>query len=578
VPVVTQAFLAVLALAMVSAGVRVELPPVPPLPSSGFPKTSSVEPFARELVARIPPAQLEARLIAEPELIPPVLRNLGSALMTADGKLRGALEPYLIALANEHARRVAPRFSKNDLRILVSLQVVDPIRFQQDSDFRARVTALLPRMLDPSVPAIVRERCLDELNATVGIDFDTAEATAVAWGLAPRASGTRRIAYDAKKLRMPDDVSEPIVASIFSIQSQYFTPVEARAFLSAVRAASPKRRIVVLGDAEIRAATEGLEIDFIDAHLREYSPWPRDPFIMAHATDGVVLVNRPNLQPEREEDANMARALVQGLPDSIASNVRWTVAPVPFHNGHVLLTPAAAWISIHTVEIRALQILGVTRVPVASFETAEGVERYLGAVRKAAKELESVYGRPVRFVHPLQASPDLMWRLGGGAGFDLDSLVTILPKGALVGDLTLGTKVARSADWSAAQAAYGLLTKDGAKIADGQRTPDNLALQTFLDTVAAHLAANGFAVRRLPLINVPASLVENGRGDFLLTWNNVVLEGKRAEGFASLLAAGDDLAKTAFAESGHRLELYPPLSRSVVLSGGYRCASNHLRQ
>lgn len=562
---------------MVPAQAPVELPPLPPLPSSGFPATSTVEPFARELVARVPPARLEAKLIADPASIPPVMRSLGSALMTSDAKLRASLEPYVIALARQHAKRVAPRFSSTDLRILVSLQVVDPVRFQEEAAFRARVTSLLPRMLDATTPSVVRERCLDELNATVGIDFDMAETIAVAWGLARRASASKRIAYAPGKVRMADDVSEPIVASIFSIQSRFFTSAEVRAFLSAVRAASPKRRIVVLGDAEIRACAKDLGIDFIDAHQREYSPWPRDPFIIARSTDGVVLVNRPNLQPEREEDANMARALVQGLPDSIAKDVRWTVAPVPFHNGHVLLTPAAAWISVHTVEIRALQILAVARVPVEWFDTPEGVERYLAAVRKAAKELESLYGRPVRFVHPLEASPELMWRLGGGAGFDLDSLVTMLPKAALVGDLTLGASVARDADWSAAQSAYGLLTKDGAKIADAQRTPKNVALQTFLDTVAAHLAANGTAVQRIPLIQVPVTLVENGRADFLLTWNNVVLEGQRAEGFASLLAEGDAIAGKAFAKAGHRLELYPPLARSIVLNGGYRCASNHLR-
>lgn len=576
-PVVTKALIAILALSLAWAGDR-ELPPIPPLPSSGFPKTPAVEPFARELVARIPPEELEATLIAEPELIPPVLRNLGSALMTSDENLRASLEQYLKSLAKQHAKRVAPRFSKNDLRILVSLQVVDPVRFQEDPTFRARVTPLLPRMLDASVPAVVRERCLEELNSAVGIDFETAESVAVAWGLAQRTSGSQRVAFAGNELRIPDDGSEAIVASIFSIQSRYFSAAEARAFLSAVRAASPKRRIVVLGDTEIRAAAEGLQVDFIDARLRGYSPWPRDPFIVARSATGVVLVNRPNLQPEREEDANMARAVAQGLPESIASDVRWTVAPVPFHNGHVLLTPAAAWISIHTVEIRALELLGATRVPVESFGTAQGVERYLVAVRKAAKELESVYGRPVRFVHPLEASPELMWRLGGGAGFDLDSLMTILPGHALVGDLTIGADVARVANWATAQSTYGLLTADGAKIAEAQRTSKNLTLQTFLDTIAAHLSANGFAVRRLPLLNVPSSLVENGEADFLLTWNNVVLEGKRAEGFASLLAEGDALAKTAFARAGHRLELYPPLSRSVVLNGGYRCASNHLRR
>ena len=35
--------------------------------------------------------------------------------------------------------------------------------------------------------------------------------------------------------------------------------------------------------------------------------------------------------------------------------------------------------------------------------------------------------------------------------------------------------------------------------------------------------------------------------------------------------------KKVFEASGYRLDLYPPLVRSVILGGGYRCASNHLR-
>jgi len=45
-----------------------------------------------------------------------------------------------------------------------------------------------------------------------------------------------------------------------------------------------------------------------------------------------------------------------------------------------------------------------------------------------------------------------------------------------------------------------------------------------------------------------------------------------------LLAAGDELARKTFAAAGYRLHLFPPLVRSIVLGGGYRCASNHLRQ
>jgi hypothetical protein len=65
---------------------------------------------------------------------------------------------------------------------------------------------------------------------------------------------------------------------------------------------------------------------------------------------------------------------------------------------------------------------------------------------------------------------------------------------------------------------------------------------------------------------------------YLLTWNNVVLEPGRAEGFASGIANADALARNAFKGAGYELVLFPPLKRSVELNGGYRCASNHVRR
>ncbi|HUP47746.1 MAG TPA: hypothetical protein VNA04_03045, partial [Thermoanaerobaculia bacterium] len=330
---------------------------------------------------------------------------------------------------------------------------------------------------------------------------------------------------------------------------------------------------------------------------RPFTPWPRDPFLAARAGDGaVVFVNRPNAQPKREEDAHFVRAIVSAIPDSLDrewKKARWTVAPVPFHNGHVLLMPDAAWISIHTVEIRALEILGLDRVPVETFHDAEGIKRYVAAVNTAARELEALYRRPVRFVHPLpDAEPlagqiALMQILGGGAGFDLDSLLTLLPRrdgslAALVGDLRLGSRLAREAaatEWQPVHRAYGFAGEAatlGRRIAEAQDMPRTAGLQLFLDLVAAHLDAG-----RLPLLNVPLSLLDDrsalGGTEFLLTWNNVVLEQRRAEGFASLFAPGDAFARRAFADAGYRLELFPPLIRSIVLNGGYRCASNHVR-
>jgi hypothetical protein len=163
---------------------------------------------------------------------------------------------------------------------------------------------------------------------------------------------------------------------------------------------------------------------------------------------------------------------------------------------------------------------------------------------------------------------------------------------------------------------YGLAPPPGElgrRLAAAQGAPRAAALAAFLDLVATGLAGGGLAlaespdgvaaaappatahpapagpaltVYRLPLLLIPKELLA-GRPelpirDFLVTWNNVVVEagadgGARAEGFASGLAGGDEAARRAFAAAGFALDLLPPLPESVLRNGGYRCASNHLR-
>jgi hypothetical protein len=290
------------------------------------------------------------------------------------------------------------------------------------------------------------------------------------------------------------------------------------------------------------------------------------------------------------------------------------VAPVPFHNGQVLLARGAAWISLHTLELRTLALLGLDRVPVASFDTAAGIERYFAAAARAAAELAQLYDRPVRFVHPLPQPPlpadqpggprrlaanrELVERIGGGAGYDLDSIVTLLPPprqgrpAALVASVAAGRSLLSrltARDWDALRRGYDLgpvAPELAPALGAAQQAPAAARLDGFLDLVAAHLAAEGFRVERLPLLVVPVRLLADSEGvsgsEFLLSWNNVVLETTRehrlrAEGFSSLLPAGDAQARIAFAAVGCRLDLLPALVHSIVLNGGYRCASNHLR-
>ncbi len=424
-----------------------------------------------------------------------------------------------------------------------------------------------------------------------------------------RASARER-PYAAGSFAIAGDDEGEIEASLYSLPSAFFTSDEVAALLSAVRRAVPRRALLVLADPAMRQALAarlaGPGVRWLDIHGRRLTPWPRDPLLFARRPDGaVLLLSSPNLQPEREQDSAMARILVGELPEDLDRQWRqatWTTAPVPFHNGQVLLAGGAAWVSLHSLEPRILELMRLPRVPVESFREAAGIDRYLAAARRAAVELEGLYGRPVRFVHPLPESGPLadrvatMQRLGGGAGFDLDSLVTLVPASggpqALVADLDLGRRIlaaSTAAELDEFARLFELSTAGDAlrpRLDGAQAGPRARRLQSFLDMVAGHLAAEEATVRRLPHLLVPLKLLADrgvmDHADFQITWNNTVLErtaaGLRAEGFASGLAAGDAEARRAFEAAGSRLDLLPPLPSSIVLQGGYRCASNHLRR
>lgn len=589
---------------------QVDLPVIPNLPENGWPLPENAEPFARALMARIPAEQFDTTTTANPNILPAILRNLGTALLSRDPSLQNTVKSYATALVRAHARRIPLHFSDDDLHSLVTLQVIDPLRYGEDEEFRRTVDTILPRSLEPSLPEALRRAAVNEINRVAPISFDSAEALALTAGLVARPSRSRYVEFGSANARIATNGTEAIEASIFSINSRFASTAEARRFLSAVRASAPKRRIIVIGDSDMRlglaADLLALNVDFIDNFSRPLTLWPRDPFFIARTPNGqVVFVNRPNLQPGREEDSNMVRILIEGLRDSLDTRwkeARWTTGTTSFHNGQVLLTPQAAWISIHSVEARARQLIGREHVPTEDFVSVAGIASYVKAVRQAAEELSRMVGRPVRFVHelpgtqPLPAQTELTTALGGGAGFDLDSIVTLLPQDggaidALIGDPSLGFKVAAPApanDWLKLQRTYSL--NGGAKsirdaVTQFHSSPVAIGLQRFLDRCAKDFAANGVHVKRLPLLLVPSSLLSigNDRIDnpyFLVTWNNVVLErgvASHAEGFASGFPSGDRTANAAFNAAGYRLALFPPLPRSVVLNGGYRCASNEVR-
>jgi hypothetical protein len=571
--------------------VRVVFPRVPPVPSTGWPEPQVAEPFARELIEDLPPQLFDLAAHSNPELVPAVLRNLATALLSHDAQLQTSMKRYATALVRAHAARMPRDFSEDDLHMLVAFQVLDPLRYGEDDAYRRAVDTILPDSLSPLLPEPLRRADVNELNRVAPINFETAEALAVSAGLV-RASSSRFIANSTVTISTAGN--EPIEASIYSINSRFVKPDEAKRFLTAVRAATPRRRIVVIGDEAMKNVlkNELASIDFVNNFNRPLTPWPRDPFSVARAANGgVVFINRPNQQHNREEDASMVRVLLNGLPKPLDDRwkPRWTTGATSFHNGQILLTPKAIWISMHSVEFRALELLGIDHVPVERFGSAAGIGTYTDAVQRAANELSKLYNRPVRFVHELPHTPQQIATLGGGAGFDLDSIVTLLPHGdgsvdALVGDVSLGTKLAASAnDWQQLEKTYSLTANARDAVIKFQSDPSSIGLQRFLDRCANDLSARGMKVRRLPLLMVPTSLLMNDDDRpetpyFLVTANNVVLEGNRAEGFASGLRLVDSAARATFKSAGYELTLLPVLPRSVVLNGGYRCASNEVRR
>lgn len=468
---------------------------------------------------------------------------------------------------------------------------------------------------------LYRRRVPSPIGALGGVTLTLAALTATAAPVAPpeevpspASVEDRRIEISPDELLYPDELRDPIRASIYSLHSDSFAPEDVLPFLRAAWTAAPEREVVVLTDPEMSehlsppAAEHGAVL--LDDHGRPFSPWPRDPFsVVGRRGGGLVLVDRPFRQPAREADAHMARELARRLPDDLArawGGVHWGRAPIPFHNGHVLMAGGSAWISLHSLEPRILEILELERVPAYTFGTAEGIDRYLEAAERARADLAELYGKPVRLVHPIPKSgptperTERMQRIGGGGGFDLDSVLTLLPAQgdgggdglrALVGDPAAGRHLLAglsSEDWTALASIYDL------EIPHGRPSGALLAYQTsdragglegFLDLVAERLRAAGMTVDRLPLVLVPVRLLEDGERfeheDFLIGWNNAVLAPRngrvRAEAFASGISEGDRLARAAYEAAGVDLVLLPPLVPSVVRNGGYRCASNQVR-
>ncbi len=542
---------------------------------------------------------------------------VGSALPVSAADAGPAAAPVapVEAATAERMRSAASQdgWTPAELDRLASELLVDPLRFATEETFRARVVATVAGSLPPETPAALRDALLTRLSVAPGMSLFDLERIELSWGTAARSSRERWI----ERPLSPDEVAlhqveTPIAASIFSLPGELVDMDSAYEFLAAVRQKAPSREILVIADGATTEALTSraaeLELRLIRTWGRSYSPWPRDPMsLMRSDRLGSVLALRPNRQATRELDSGMGPELIQELPEELdrrLGGLRWGIASVPFHNGNLLPTRDGLWASIHSLEPRILEILEIDRVPVERFAEPTAVAAYLKAADQAARELERFFGAQVELVHGLpETSHDArnvleeMKRLGGGAGFDLDSLVTILSHlggerpTALVGSVSGGRELLErvpDVELETLRATYGLSANGAAldlTLDAAQGLPRALGLEEYLNHVAHHLAAQGFAVRRLPLLLIPTSLLRTPDRypdrEFLVGWNNVVLEvdgqAGRAEGFSSGLAAGDAHARGVFAAAGYQLDLFPPLVESVLRNGGYRCASSHLR-
>lgn len=564
-------------------------------PSAGPPSLS-----AADLESSSPQRQEEA------------LVRLAAAVASQDEDRRKSAWKVLAAWQRERTRRIVtagPPWQAADARRILALMIVDPARFTDDAPFRRRVLDRLPEALPDATPEDLRDLLLEELYTELGhVPFEDSEAIELAWGAARRDSAARRVELGGQELRLPDDF-DPIRATLLSLPSTYVDPTAAARLIDAVRHLAPARRLLTLADPPtIRALERTADDDVIlmPTYGRPFTPWPRDPFSIAEADGGrLVLVERSGIQRGREEDAYMGRELVQSLPqevDEAWGGLRWGRARFFFHNGHILSAGGRLWVSLHSLERQILEILNLERVPVESFATAEGIEAYLTAAHRAAREMEALFGRPVSLVHPLPAAGSLeqrrqlMARIGGGAGLDLDTLLTLLPRRqggltAFVGDLAAGRELVEELageELLAFGQGYAMRREPNElrnALLDYQDSHRARRVESFLDLMSEHLAASGLTVRRLPLLLVPVDLLEDPARftspDFVLGWQNVVLDrrggGVRAEGFASLIRTGDRRARAAYDRAGVPLDLLPPLIGSVVLNGGYRCASHQVR-
>ena len=558
------------------------------------------------LVGDRDPASFERWVESHPQEGIALLGRLAAALGGAvDEPSVGRLTQFLTAAQQARWRRLASSpaaWTDEQVGAFIGLLLLDPQRFRSEPALRRRLFdgwlqgAEQARAAEPDRRAAV----LEGLHR-FDLDILESERLESAWGLAPRAGLDRERHVSSRQVVS----SGPIEATLFSLPASLIDGTRALRFLRAVGAADPGRRLVVLTDGAVFDRLRGQgdpRWTLIHTYGRGYSAWPRDPITLTWRPDGGVhLLARPNRQRLREADQELAVELIQGLPaalDRTWGEPTWERATLPFHNGQLLLTDDSVWLSIHSVEPLVLQATGWEALSPGRLADPAAWTRFRDAALDAARRLAAFYGRTPRWVHPLPEHPSgrYLAAVGGGAGWDLDSLLTVVPgrdsngrdfDGRIwVADPAAGLRAFRAAAPDEQEQLLATYRED-------QNGPFRLSaadaaavagMQAFCDLLARHLAEEGLTVTRVPLLLMQATAPGGaGSRQFTVGWNNLVLrpgQGARtiAEGFASGLPRWDRERIAAAATEEVTLVLYPPLVGSVVRNGGYRCASQHLRR
>lgn len=575
------------------------------------------------------PEEFETRLSRDPVFARKIIPQLAQSLTEASTDPNRLLA-YLATASKARALRISQNggpWSESQINEILTLAFIDPNRFfGDDPAFQAIILKHLPDSIGAETPVPLRRLLLNTLSQVSSIEYDRLETISLGWEMSHRTSRQRELPFPALRGLSCSDGTSPLQALLFSFPSSMFDPEDCIALLSSVHQSSPNVALAVVSDfvtADSKTAEWFVtKAQTLGSHLiaplgSPPSPWLRDPILVARdREDRLVFVNRAGPQLGREQDQNIPREFIRGLPagfEDLTGPIHWSQAPLHFHGGHLLSTPRSVWISTHSIETRILQRLGLESINIPRLIEPSGWADFTDAVIASAADLRSLGCRHVQWVHPWPSAPagmehsQFVHNLGGGNDIDLDTLLTILPgepaDTALIGDPKTGATLLEQIS-DAELAEFSRRFEMGLQPGDLRReltqwwnSPHVISLSAFQDLMESHLRSEGLRVRRTPILMVPTRLIaahpkfalNQPHVHFPIGFSNVVLDSShdpnhpaapplRAHCFESCLPTFDAEAGRVYAEAGCELILHPTLVESVISEGGFRCATQEIRQ